>query len=148
MVPDRIEREVTIDAPVERVWSVITEAEHVGRWFGDAGAEIELWPGGRFRCSWMQHGTVLGVVERVEPPRFFSYRWARPVGADVNAGNSTLVEFILTPDGAGTRLRVVESGFRGLDGTDEQRATYAEENTGGWKSELAELASYAARQLT
>ena len=47
MTQDSIEREVTIEAPVERVWSVITEAEHVGRWFGDAGAEVDLRPGGR-----------------------------------------------------------------------------------------------------
>jgi len=146
MVPDRIEREISIDAPVERVWSVITEAEHIGRWFGDAGAVIDLRPGGRFSCTWAQYGTVLGVVERVEPPRFFSYRWARPNGAEVQSGNSTLVELSLTPDGTGTRLRVVESGFRDLDGTDDTRAKYAEENTGGWKSELAELATYVARQ--
>lgn len=144
MGPDRIERDIMIDAPVERVWAVVTEAEHVGRWFGDAGAEIELRPGGTFRCSWTKHGTVRGIVERVEPPHFFSYRWARPLGAEVMPGNSTLVEFSLTPEGKGTRLRVVESGFRGLEGTDAQRAKYAEENTEGWASELAEMATYIA----
>jgi hypothetical protein len=41
MVPDRTERETVINAPVERVWDLITEPEHVGRWFGDAGAEID-----------------------------------------------------------------------------------------------------------
>jgi uncharacterized protein YndB with AHSA1/START domain len=146
MVPDRIEREIMIDAPLERVWSVVTEAEHIGRWFGDAGAEIELRPGGAFRCSWGKHGTVHGVVERVEAPRFFSYRWARPLGVDVAPGNSTLVEFTLTPDGQRTRLRVVESGFRELDGTDASRAKYAEENTGGWKAELEELAAYVLQR--
>ena len=146
MVPDRIEREITIDAPVERVWSVVTEAEHIGRWFGDAGAEIDLKPGGVFRCSWVKHGTVHGVVERVEAPSFFSYRWARPLGADVAPGNSTLVEFTLTPEGKSTRLRVVESGFRELDGSDAVRTKYAEENTGGWKAELDELATYALQR--
>ena len=146
MVPDRIEREIVIAAPVERVWSVVTEAEHVGRWFGDAGAEVELRPGGVFRCRWGEHGTVHGVVERVEPPNVFSYRWARPVGAEVNPGNSTLVEFTLTPEGSATRVRVVESGFRELTGSDEERAKYAGENTEGWRSELAELASYVTRR--
>lgn len=145
-VPDRIEREVVIDATVERVWSVVTEAEHVGRWFGDAGAEIDLRPGGRFTCTWAEHGTVRGVVERVEPPRFFSYRWARPMGVDVQPGNSTLVEFSLTPDGKRTRLRVVESGFRELDGSEEERAKHAADNTKGWASELSELVGYLARQ--
>ena len=46
MVPDRIERETLINAPSERVWALITEAQHLGRWFGDAGAEIDLRPGG------------------------------------------------------------------------------------------------------
>jgi uncharacterized protein YndB with AHSA1/START domain len=146
MVPDRIEREITVDAPPERVWAVVTQAEHIGRWFGDAGAEIDLRPGGTFTCTWEQHGTVCAVVERVEAPHFFSYRWARPTGAEVQPGNSTLVEFSLTPDGTGTRLRVVESGFRELDLSDDERAKYAAGNTEGWASELAELAEYAARQ--
>jgi uncharacterized protein YndB with AHSA1/START domain len=144
MVPDRIERDIMISAPIERVWAVITESDHVGRWFGDAGAKIDLHPGGAFSCSWGEHGTVLGVVVKVEPPKFFSYRWARPLGATVQPGNSTLVEFSLTPEGDGTRLKVVESGFRDLDLSDEARAKYADENREGWGQELAELASYVS----
>ena len=45
MVADRIEREITIAAPIERVWSILTEAEHIHGWFADA--EIDLRPGGR-----------------------------------------------------------------------------------------------------
>jgi len=146
MVPDRIEREITIDAPVDRVWDVITQAEHIGRWFGDVGAEIDLRPGGRFTCSWSEHGTVNAIVERVERPRVFSYRWARPLGAEVKPDNSTLVEFTLVPDGKGTRLRVVESGFRDLDLSDEERAKYAAGNVEGWKQELDELIGYVARR--
>jgi uncharacterized protein YndB with AHSA1/START domain len=142
MVPDRIERDIMISAPIERVWAVITEAEHVGKWFGDVGATIDLRPGGEFRCSWEKYGTVLGVVVEVDPPRFFSYRWARPLGASVQPGNSTLVEFSLTSEGTGTRLKVVESGFRDLSSSDEERAKYADENHEGWAMELAELASY------
>ena len=142
MVPDRIERDIVIDAPVERVWAVITAAEHLGRWFGDAGATIDLRPGGAFTCSWGEHGTVLGEVVKVEPPTFFSYRWARPLGAMVRPGNSTLVEFSLMAEGSGTRLTVVESGFGDLDMSDEDRAKYAGENRQGWASELDELAIY------
>jgi uncharacterized protein YndB with AHSA1/START domain len=142
MVPDRIERDIMIAAPIERVWAVITEPEHVGRWFGDAGAKIDLRPGGEFRCSWEKYGSALGVVVKVEPPTFFSYRWARPLGSSVGPDNSTLVEFTLTPEGKGTRLRVVESGFRDLNLSDEDRAKYAGENYEGWGKELEELAGY------
>jgi uncharacterized protein YndB with AHSA1/START domain len=40
MSADRIELEVAIAAPPERVRSVLTEAEHVAEWLPDAGAEI------------------------------------------------------------------------------------------------------------
>ena len=143
MVPERIEREVLVEAPVETVWAVITEPEHVAGWFGDA-AEIDLRPGGRAVLTWEKHGTAFAHVERVEAPHFFSFRWARPLGAEPREGNSTLVEFSLVEEGEGTRLRVVESGFPALEGTEEEKAGYAEGNTEGWASELAELQEYAA----
>jgi uncharacterized protein YndB with AHSA1/START domain len=143
MVPEQIEREVLVEAPVETVWAVITEPEHVGRWFGDS-AEIDLRPGGRAEVTWKKHGTTYARVEKVEAPHFFSFRWARPLGAEPGAGNTTLVEFSLVEEGAGTRLRVVESGFPALEGTEEEKAAYAEGNTEGWASELAELQEYAA----
>jgi uncharacterized protein YndB with AHSA1/START domain len=143
MVPEQIEREVMIAAPIERVWAVVTQPEHVGSWFGDAGAEIDLRPGGAMTINWVKHGTSHAVVERVEPPHAFSYRWARPAHQTVREGNSTLVEFTLTPEGEQTRLRVVESGFRTLEISPEEQAKYAAGNTGGWKSELDELVAYA-----
>jgi uncharacterized protein YndB with AHSA1/START domain len=146
MVPDRIESEVLIEAPVDVVWSIVTEAEHVGKWFSDS-AEIELEPGGKAVLNWDEYGTRLGRVERVEPPRFISFRWARPAGAEPTEGNSTLVEFTLSAEGEGTRLQVVESGFRELDGTDEEKAEYAEGNTRGWAKELGELREYVSEHV-
>ena len=148
MVPDQIERETVIDAPVERVWELITEPEHVGRWFGDAGATIDLRPGGEMVVRWAEHGDNHARVVDVEPHTRFSYRWApfdEPGGEQPVEGNSTLVEFSLTPEGDGTRLRVVESGFASLATSDEQRKRNHADNTGGWRSELDELRDYAAK---
>ena len=147
-IPDQIEREVVIKAPVERVWALITEAEHVGTWFGEAGAEIDLRPGGEMSMSWEEHGTVHARIERVDPPRVFSYRWAPypdPGGKEPVEGNSTLVEFTLAEEGDATRLRVVESGFTTLDATEEQRLKLREGNVEGWEAELGDLAEYAGR---
>jgi uncharacterized protein YndB with AHSA1/START domain len=146
MTPDLIERETTIAAPVERVWSLITESQHVGRWFGDAGAEIDLRPGGAMVMRWSEHGEVHARVEDVDPPRRFAYRWAARnagPGDELGAGNSTRVEFTLTPEGDQTRLRVIESGFAALDVDDQARAKHHAENVGGWAAELGELAAYA-----
>jgi uncharacterized protein YndB with AHSA1/START domain len=145
---DRIEREVTIDAPPERVWELVTEAEHLGRWFGDAGAEVDLRPGGALALHWSEHGTSMGRIEAVEPTRLFAFRWAPfkdPGGVDPTDGNSTRVEFTLSAAGDGTRLRVVESGFEMLDCPEEQRHKNLDGNTEGWRMELGELQGYATR---
>jgi uncharacterized protein YndB with AHSA1/START domain len=145
MIRDRIERETVIDAPLERVWEVITEAEHLGRWFGNAGAEIDLRPGGAMVLRWSDRA-LRGRVVAVEPPTRFSYRWAPfddPGGDEPVDGNSTLVEFTLQPEGDGTRLRVVETGFGSLAASDEQRARNLDGNTEGWQRETDELREYA-----
>ena len=144
----QIERETLIAAPVERVWALLTEAEHVGRWFCDDGAEIDLKPGGEMVMRWAEHGVGRARIVDLDPPRRFSYRWAairEHWGEEPDDGNSTLVEFTLDRDGDGTRLRVVESGFDELDGSDEQRRVAFEGNDEGWKIQLGNVKGYAER---
>ena len=135
---DRIERELELRAPIERVWQVITDPAYVAKWFGGK-AEIDLRPGGAAVFGWPEEGMgdFHGVVERVEPPREFSFRWMHDAGVPVGAeAVSTLVELSLSPAGDGTRLRLVESGF--ADGT------HRKENSEGWDAELAELVALLA----
>jgi uncharacterized protein YndB with AHSA1/START domain len=141
---DAITRQTRIAAPQKRVWDVVTRAEHVGRWFGDAGAELDLRPGGALRLSWTGHGTFLGRVEEVCPVELFSFRWARPQDTEPAQGNSTLVQFRLFPDGDGTLLVVTESGFDSLDVSPEDRDRYRAGNEEGWAAELADLVAYIA----
>lgn len=148
MVPDRIEREIVIAAPVERVWEVVTRAEHVGAWFGDAGAEIDLRPGGAMVIRFREYGVYHCVVETVDPPRVFSFRGAREPGTDVRDGSSTLCEFTLTPEDGGTRLRVVESGFDRLEISPEEQRKQYDGNVEGWAIKLPELREYAERTET
>jgi uncharacterized protein YndB with AHSA1/START domain len=145
MSSDRIERETTIAAPVERVWEILTTAEHLGRWFGDAGAEVDLRPGGVMALHWREHGTVRARVERVEPHRLFSYRWAASMEAEPAEGHSTLVEFALEPaeDGGATLLRVVESGFAELRMSADERAEKVDGNARGWSQKMTDIAAYA-----
>jgi hypothetical protein len=64
MATDRIEREIFINASQERVWAVLTEAEHLAGWFGDC-AEVDLRPGGKLVFGWKQHGDHHALVEDV-----------------------------------------------------------------------------------
>jgi uncharacterized protein YndB with AHSA1/START domain len=138
MIPQRIEREILIDAPVEVVWRVITEPEHISGWFSDS-VELDLTPGGKATLRWDGHGTVYGRVERVEPPRFFSYRWMVEPGTD----NWTLVEFSLSEEGSeSTRLTVVESGWPELAVPDDEKQRHADEHRRGWELELGDLVEY------
>lgn len=143
MIPDSIEREIVIDAPVQRVWDVLTGPAQMPEWFGGATATIDLQPGGGTVFRWDEHGTFHGTIERIEPPHAFAFRWALTKDATPRRGNSTLVEFTLTPEGGGTRLRVVESGFRELDGTEESKAEHVASNRHGWADALAGLKAYA-----
>ena len=142
--PDRIERTVELDHPPEKVWAALTTAEGLGTWFGDAGAQIDLRPGGAAQMSWDGGFTVQMRVERVEEPSVFGFTW-QVKGLPEDDPRRTYVEFTLEPTEAGTRLIVVETGFAQLPGD-----VYGEEYQGhvdGWRSELGDLASYLSGHL-
>lgn len=142
MVEDGIEREVLVSAPRERVWEIITQAEHVGTWFGDS-AEIDLRPGGAIVLRWDKYGTMYGMIEKVDEPHYFSYRWNPGIIDERPAvEKSTLVEFTLTPQGEQTRVRVVETGFSRLPRNESERAEQFKENTDGWAIQLRDLQQY------
>src|SRR3954447_23567265 len=132
---DTIEREVLIAAPIERVWDVITRPEHMGRWFGDAGAEQE---GDVIRVRWEDAEAELRIV-RSEPPHAFAWRW----DANIKGIGDTLVEFTLASEGDGTRVHVIESGCASLAAADAVREEAREGNVRGWKNELGHLQHYA-----
>jgi uncharacterized protein YndB with AHSA1/START domain len=136
--PDRIERTVELAHPPVKVWAALTTAEGLGAWFGNE-ATIDLRPGGTARMRWTGGPTVDMRVERVEEPTVFGFTW-QIYGLPEDDPRRTYVEFTLEAAGAGTRLRVVESGFAQLPG-DAYRKAY-DGNTQGWAKELAELAGY------
>jgi len=113
---DSIEREITIAAPIDKVWSVLTEPDHIGTWFGTGTpVHIDLRPGGLMELDHGIHGAYLTTIVKVDPPHTFSYRWASAYpGVPATEDNSTLVEFTLQETADGTMLRVVESGFASI----------------------------------
>jgi uncharacterized protein YndB with AHSA1/START domain len=136
--PDRIERTLHIDRSVERVWQAITSAEGLGSWFGDQ-AEIDLRVGGAVTVKWDSGDVARLRIERLEPQTVFGYTWSI-MGLPENDPRRTYVEFTLTPDGDGTSLSVVETGFAQLTPAEHSRAF--EGNTKGWTNELEELVTY------
>lgn len=133
--PDRIERTVTLPSDPLAVWRALTTAEGLSAWFGER-ASIDLRPGGAAALTFAGGTTVDMRIERVEEPTVFAYTWRLP---DLPADDPrrTYVEFTLEPDGAGTRLRVVETGFAQLP-VQTRRETY-DSHSAGWTRELGEL---------
>jgi uncharacterized protein YndB with AHSA1/START domain len=126
-----IEREVVIEAPADLVWHTITEPDQMSQWFADR-VDLVVEPGAH---GYMQFGDQGGpvVVETVDPPTRFSFRWNHPRDEEPVVGNSMLVEFILTPEGEErTRLRVIESGHELRDWLGAEKQRYADEHREGW----------------
>lgn len=145
---NRIEREISIAAPVERVWAVLTEPEHVGSWFGQGEpTPVDLRPGGIMHLDHGEYGQFPTTIVKVDPPHCFAYRWAAAYPGEVAVeGNSTLVEFTLTPEGDGTRLRVVETGFEEIVIPEERIATGGyESHSEGWSGQVENIKQYTER---
>jgi uncharacterized protein YndB with AHSA1/START domain len=151
---DSVEREILIEATPEIVWGVITEPEHISRWFSDeadveerAGANGTLtWrPGGRGGSRESDMVVPIRVVD-ADPFRRFSFRWSHPEGAEPDESNSALVEFSLIEEIGGTRLRVVESGIDAVTHDETSRTRYLADHERGWERHFGELLDYVATE--
>lgn len=116
-MPDRIEKTVQINAPVEKVWRALTNHEEFGTWF-KVRLDQPFTPGGittgQITYPGYEHLPWEARVEVMDEPRLFSFRW--PPFVEDPAINTAalpwnLVEFRLTPTGEGTQLTITESGL-------------------------------------
>ncbi|MQA09597.1 MAG: hypothetical protein GEU98_13805 [Pseudonocardiaceae bacterium] len=98
---DRARAELTIDAPVDRVYASLTEPGQVDRWTGGA-ATIEPEVGGRYDYGW-EHGPVR--ILELEPERTVAHSWTYPGSPE------TVVRWELEESQGKTKLIIVHSGF-------------------------------------
>lgn len=153
---DRIERSIVINAPRERVWQALSDAEKFGTWFGAKLDGQTFTPGQRTRgqitSKGFEHIFFDVVVERIEPQQLLSFRW-HPYPLDTSVDYSleepTLVTLTLQEvpgaeaPGAATLLTVVESGFDKVP--PHRRAEAFRMNSGGWEAQLKNVDRYATR---
>jgi uncharacterized protein YndB with AHSA1/START domain len=145
---DRIEKRIELRASQSRVWRAIASAEEFGSWFRMAidgefveGATVRgkvLYPG-------YEHIRVDMQVERVEPERYFAYRWhpyPMDPAVDYSAEPTTLVEFELEEVDSGTVVTIRESGFDRIPLA--RRAEAFRMNEQGWAAQSLNLERYVA----
>ena len=140
---DRIEKRIVLRVPGSRVWRAISDAKEFGAWFGvtlqgpfAAGARVR----GHMTIPGYEHLVMEITIERIEPERFFSYRWhpaAVEPGVDYSEEPTTLVEFTISEVAGGTELIVVESGFDRIPAA--RRAEAFRMNDHGWTGQLRNI---------
>lgn len=149
MDTDRIEKKVILSAPRSRVWRAIANAEEFGKWFGvklegafQLGATIH----GKITYPGYEHLTMEMQVERIEPEKYFSYRWhpyAIDPAVDYSSEPTTLVEFQLEDSESGTLLTIVESGFGRIPLARREKAFRM--NDGGWTQQAQSITRHVSQ---
>ena len=142
---DTIERTTFIAAPLDKVWSAISDYRQFGQWFGvtlyqpfvagEASTGHMQFNGRRF--DWTAD------VVSVEPPHRLAFRWhpyAIDPDKDYSAEPTTLVEFSLAGRDDGTELTVVESGFNALPANRRDEAFRM--NGMGWSKQVENVRDY------
>jgi uncharacterized protein YndB with AHSA1/START domain len=146
---DRIEKVIELNAPVQRVWRALTDHREFGEWFrvrldgpfaaGARSTGFITYPG-------YEHLKWEAQVQRMEPPRLFSFTW-HPYAVDPDQDYSreppTLVEFHLEPAGEQTRLTVAETGFDALP--PGRRPDALRMNDSGWAIQLVNVKAHVER---
>lgn len=113
----QIHLEEFIAASPERVWSVLGTSAGMRAWFALLD-EYEPRAGGRIAFHYPAEGEIrarlYGEVIAFEPPRRLAFTWRQQDVGESPWPEATLVDITLHPDGRGTRVKVVHSGFEKL----------------------------------
>ncbi len=146
MSSDRIEKSITLKAPLSRVWRALTDAQEFGTWFR-VKLEGQFTLGetitGQITYPGYEHLVFEAAVEKMEPETEFAFRWhPYAIDPEVDYSNepTTLVEFTLQPSDSGTKVTVVESGFDQLP--EHRRDLAFRMNEGGWAEQMGNIASH------
>ena len=147
---NRIEKRIALNAPVARVWRALTDYREFGEWFRvalEGPFVVGQVTRGRILHPGYEHIVWEGLIEKMEPGRFFSFTWPQiqhrdkeRFSADYSHSPRTLVEFRLEPTAAGTMLTLTESGFESVPAA--WRADALRGNDGGWTQQMKNIENY------
>ena len=143
---NRIEKRITLKAPVSRVWRALTDYREFGEWFcvklegpfvaGQVSRGQITYPG-------YEHLKWEAVVQKMEPERLFSFTWhpyAVDPAVDYSKETPTLVEFKLEKVPTGTLLVLTETGFDKVPNNRRLEAYRMNEN--GWTEQMKNVERY------
>ena len=131
-----IKKEIVIDAPVAKVWEYIVDPKKLARWLMPNDFEARI--GMTFSMECPTGTTIACVVKEILPPEKLVYSFK---SNEMNI--ETLVTFLLAPEGNGTRLTLVHSGWDSLPPSEQEEIAGGFDE--GWGRFLGKLeAEFAA----
>lgn len=136
---DKIEREIIINAPKERIYEAITDPKKVIQWFPET-LEGKYEVGESPIFGFGEHGRNQVYIVDAKPHEYFAYRWvpgANHFIGDVLSVPNTLVEFRIEESGDSCKVTLTETGFSKLPA--EVAEESLKQNTGGWEFMLDRL---------
>ena len=77
----RVERQAVYPVGREEVWAAITRPQELSRWFGAEVVSLDLRPAGRIVVRDAGGASRRALIETVEAPRRFAFRWLPAPGA-------------------------------------------------------------------
>ena len=132
---DSISFEFDLHHSPKKVWRALTDPTLLAQWLLPA-IDFKLAPGAAFTFKTQPYpgwdGTVQCRILEIDEPRRISYAW---VVVDLD----TVVTFTLTPTESGTRLSLVQSGFK-----PEQKQNFGGARY-GWKMMGSKLVDLLAK---
>lgn len=141
LTSDTIRIEITLPVPVERAWQLLTEAEHLSKWWGDH-VELTFASNGTFMERWSdgeREVVTSGEVTQFEPLSLIEMSWA-----DDDWPGPTTVSFRLSADGEQTRLVLEHAGWE--IHAEEGREALIDAHASGWTHHVSNLHRYASEQ--
>jgi uncharacterized protein YndB with AHSA1/START domain len=143
-----IEKKIEIDAPVEAVWTALTNAEELERWF-PLEARVKPGAGGSIWLSWGPGCEAEAPIAVWEPNRHLQQREKAPGATEPGAAapdgasaRAAIVDWTLEDRGGKTLLRLVNSGF--VEGAEWENEHFDSTNY-GWTFILTNLRHYLER---
>ena len=147
---DDVIKSATLKAPLERVWTAITDPPEFGAWFGaewDTPFTLGETASGRIVPTKVDAdvaasqrpfaGTPLTLhIDELEPMRRFAFRWTPSPESQA----LTTVAFELAEGPGGVELTITEAGFDALE--PNLRDAAREQNDGGWEAQTRLIARY------
>jgi uncharacterized protein YndB with AHSA1/START domain len=150
---DAVVAEIEVAAPPQRVFSALTDAKQLMRWWSDEHCRTKVWqidgrvggkwhyessdPSGQPVMNGVRKFVADGEILEYDPPRVLVYTWV--ANWHEHPQHARLVRYELTPTKTGTHVKVTHSGLT-------QEPVCRKDYGGGWVGVLDLLKKHCESQ--